>query len=128
MSPRNFTVVCDAAARRLTVTVIGALDADAAAAFVNDLARDGRWHYAVLYDVRRMTTSPEEDEMMLIAGRVETLSREGPRGPLALVGLTIPSQVARMMTYADRLRGSGFKLELFDDIESAERWLDQQTR
>jgi hypothetical protein len=113
--------------RRIFVTVVGALDFVDAADRVAMQAQDGAWSYGVLYDMRRMTTSPTDQEWHLIAGRVRSLNQAGDRGPVAIVGLANPAQVAAIANYAERLRASGVEMAFFDDTQSAEAWLDAHT-
>ena len=109
------------------MTVIGALDFAEAASRVLRQAADGAWSYGVLYDLRRMTTSPTGEEWDRIAGRVRFLNQAADRGPVAVVGLANPTQLAAIATYAERLRASGVDVAFFDETESAEKWLDAHT-
>jgi len=117
----------DDARRRIFVTVVGVLGFVETVSRVSKQAEDGAWSYGVLYDLRRMTTSPTDEEWDQIASRVQSLNQAGDRGPIAIVGLANPLQVAAFAGYADRLRGAGIDVALFDDTQAAEQWLDTRT-
>jgi hypothetical protein len=109
------------------VSVIGPLDFAEAATRVLRQAADGAWRYGVLYDLRRMTTSPTGEEWDRLASRVQYLNQAADRGPVAIVGLANPSQLAAIGGYAEQLRGGGVDVAFFTDTVSAEKWLDAHT-
>jgi len=119
-------VVRDDAAQRLTVTVTGGMTTAETRELMSQQLAHGTWHYGVVYDLERMTTSPNVDELGGLAGHVDMLSRDVRRGPVAIVGLSNPQQVARVGEYCERLKADGFHIALFASIAEAERWLDAQ--
>ena len=116
----------DDSARRLIVTVNGVMTTADTRALMSQQMADGTWGYGVLYDLRRMTTSPSVDDLDGLKGLVDTLNKEVRRGPVAVVGLSIPEQVARVDAYVERLKAAGVQIVRFDDLVKAEEWLIAQ--
>jgi hypothetical protein len=82
---------------------------------------DGTWLYALVVDLR-MGILSIEDRNTLITRMRELSETHGPHGPIALV--TQPTGVANAQAYAIRNK-KVHSVEVFWDIEEANRWLDE---
>jgi hypothetical protein len=83
---------------------------------------EGAWHYGVVVDLRMGILSPADRDALLETMR--TLSKtHGPHGPVALVTRQ-PAGVANAQIFAMRSMAP-HSVEVFWDIEEANRWLDK---
>lgn len=117
------TATRDDAKRRLRWVAIGHVSlADVLEAMARQVA-ENTWTYALLYDARQRTGSLTVDELNQInAALILYWARLGPRGRAAIV--VEPGDFGKSRVYSmigDRLEGEN---EVFDDVATAELWLD----
>jgi hypothetical protein len=118
----------DAARERLQLTAHGSVTLEDLVAVTERQAADGYWRSRVLYDARQRTgpaLTPSETKTLIAL--VESLSaRHGPPGPTAiLVADTAGYGVGLMYAiFGDSIERT---IEIFTDLDTAERWLDRQT-
>ena len=120
----GFDYVRDDHRRRIRVTVRAQMTRRDWLAIIDRQASDGTWSYGLLYDFRQMMEPvPREDaEAAALRVRQHVLGK-GPRGPLAVVAER-PDVLSRSEGYGFLHKRSGIRLEVFWDVEEAERWLD----
>ena len=107
--------------RRIRWTATNPLTLHEVIAQLDQQITEGAWHYGVVVDLR-MGILSSEDRNALIA-RMRVLSEtHGPHGPVALV--TQPTGVANAQVFAMRSKDP-HSVEVFWDIEEANRWLDE---
>lgn len=119
-------VVRDDMRRRLLVTGEGHVSFAQLATFIETQIEQGAWGYSVLHDARAVTTDvrPEDSRLLLT-----TISRAAPgqRGPVAVV--TCDERVrAAVSAHISMARELGLRMAVFQDLESAEAWLDGEER
>jgi len=125
-SPARFDYVRDDAARRIRITAHRSLEAADLIGLVERQVNDGTWAYGTLYDLRGIDSGIRREDAILIAERVQTyVATHGPRGPVALVTRSFGIVGSGQMYALDGLK-SGFKVEVFWDLEEANAWLAGQ--
>jgi hypothetical protein len=123
-----FDYVCDHDRRLIRVTVRATMTRQDWLAIIDRQASEGTWSYGLLYDFRLMMEPVSREDTDAAAARVRqhTLSK-GSRGPLAVVAER-PDVLSRSEGYAFLHKRSGIRLEVFWNVDEAERWLDEQQR
>ena len=108
--------------RRIVVKVAGPFDLAAALAIVAHLAADAGWAYGILYDTHDLTDLPSMTELQTIVDRVQIVTAQRPRGPVAVV---TSDRAAYEMAevYASRLEGK-VNVAVFRTPDDARQWLD----
>ena len=93
-------------------------------AIVDRQATEGTWTYGLLYDFRQLSEPVPLADSEIVAARVrEHSATKGARGPLAIVG-EVPDVLRGSEGYAFVHKDAGIQLEVFWNVEEAERWLD----
>ena len=111
----------DDARRRIVVTMQGPYALPDFLAVIERQQVDHAWAYRALYDLRGMTghpTSADLRQSMSLAAQADQ-----PRGRVAVVTAD-PVMYRRACTYA-ALGRSMMTMEVFRDVDEAERWLDE---
>src|SRR5262245_18323858 len=123
-----FDYVRDDRRRCIRVTVRAKMTRRDWLAIIDRQASEGTWSYGLLYDFRQMMepVSREDTEAAALRVRQHALGK-GPRGPLAVVAEQ-PDVLSRSEGYGFLHKRSGIRLEVFWDVEEAERWLDMHQR
>ena len=107
--------------RRIIIRISGPFDLAAALDMVAHLALDG-WSYSILYDTDHLTSTPTMNELQTIVDRVQIMTAQRPRGPVAIVSSNeTVYQMAQV--YATRLGGK-VNIAVFQSIDDARKWLD----
>jgi hypothetical protein len=111
--------------RRIRVTVHGAISVADGRAIVDRQVESGTWHYTLLCDVRAMPAGLGVSDIAALVRHVqERKATLGPRGAVALVARGA-SIVGLAQIFAFR---EGFaNVNVFWDLDEAERWLDEKT-
>jgi hypothetical protein len=108
--------------RRIIVRFAGPLTADEAGRVADRNHREQVWGYAIVYDLSRVTGTPNRDEVQRIADHVQQRAERRPYGPVAIIAPNATVfALARM--YA-AFAGPGVPLNVFRNSADAERWLD----
>ena len=110
--------------RRVIVTLAGPFDLAATLAIVAYLAADDSWSYGILYDTHDLTGTPTMTELQMIVDRVQSMSAQRPRGPVAVV-TSDPTVYDMAQVYATRLEGK-VSVAVFRSLDEAGQWLDGQ--
>jgi hypothetical protein len=82
---------------------------------------EGAWRYGIVVDLR-MSILAEADRDALLARMLALSETHGPNGPVALV-TNRPADVANAQVFALRSKATS-SIEVFWDIDEANRWLD----
>jgi len=84
------------------------------------------WGYRTLHDARQVRWVPTSEEMQIILAYVDNNSKTlGPRGPVAFVtDGSVLTGFARV--YDSMAEGSSMQGRVFNDVDVALQWLDQQ--
>jgi hypothetical protein len=115
------------AQRRIIVTTIGIVGLDDLLAVVDRQAREGTWHYGMLYDSRRDASVARQTGARARLKHVEAVSRRrGRRGPVAFVTV-MPAAYGMVRMYSTLAGQLHQAVEVFRDIGDAERWLASHT-
>jgi hypothetical protein len=121
-----FTYAKDDTRRRIRVKLHDPIRLDEAIAIVQQQAVDGAWAYHLLYDARGITSPPDSAQAAQVLEHVKRLIAEyGPRGRVALV-TRHPDMIALSQGYAFNAAKTAVEVQVFWDINEAERWLDEQ--
>lgn len=116
----------DDARRRVVETSFGKVTLADMIRVVDQQVTDGVWDYDVVADARsigQVPTSSELREILQHIGMITT--RHGPRGRVALV--TSDPELNRTGTeFAEVCQLIAMELEVFQTIEEATRWLDDE--
>jgi hypothetical protein len=89
--------------------------------------RDGNLDRPELFDARGATTDLTADQIRRLVRRAASMRRAGDVGPTAIVtNSDVVFGMGRM--YSLLADGAGVAAEVFRDLESATRWLDQMAR
>jgi len=113
--------------RRIIVTTIGIVGLDDMMAVVDRQATEGTWQYGILYDSRRVASVASQTDVRAGLRRIELLSRtHGRRGPVAFV-TTMPAAYGMVRMYSTLAGQLHQPVEVFREIEDAERWLESHT-
>ena len=111
--------------RCVRLTVEGAFQMDDVSAVSSRRRDDGTWAYGTILDLRSMTERPTVSDLREVASNVITReSHEGRRGPVAILA-TEPAHYSLACAYA-ALRGSSQTIEVFRDVNEADKWLTVQ--
>ena len=94
-------------------------------AIVDRQISDGAWLFDIVYDVRsQLTGISSAEDVQAGANYVQAqVAAHGPRGAVAIVSRQ-SGIVAAAQIYAHRARG--FDVEVFWDMDDADRWLDHR--
>jgi hypothetical protein len=123
-APARFDYVRDDARRRIRVTAHQPLQGDDLIAIVDRQVHEDTWSYGFLYDLRAVQGTTPKADVRAVADHVLThVQVQGPRGPVALVTRTVDT-VATLQIYAFLSAKTGVTVEVFWDLDEAERWLD----
>ena len=123
--PFDFSVDHDR--RRVTIVAHDPLSVDDVLATLDRQAAQA-WSYAVLHDARATTWVPNASEVIRVLNYVRNTARRlsQSRGAVAIVA---PQQglfgMARMYSIYGK-NDYALQVEVFNDIEAAERWLDSR--
>ena len=113
--------------RRIVVTTIGIVGIDDLLAVIDRQGREGTWQYGILYDSRRVASVASQTDVRAGLKHVEALSRtHGRRGPVAFV-TTMPAAFGMVRMYSTLAGQLHQAVEVFRDIDDAERWLATHT-
>jgi hypothetical protein len=114
------------AARRLVIISSGQVTFEEVRDTLDRQASEGIWSYAALWDARKALTDPTIDELRRMVLHVGALTAScGPRGQVAIV--TSSESFARMgRVYAGLGHLTALRVQVFDTLEHAEAWLDQE--
>jgi hypothetical protein len=86
---------------------------------------ENAWRFGVLADARLMSRALEIDDIRVLVSLVRAfVAAHGPRGPVAFVARQ--SQVISAGQLYRMFGGEPDSLEVFWDLQEAERWLDEQ--
>ena len=110
----------DDANRCVIVTMEGTFDKAEGFDILERLRLEDVGHYAVLYDLRRMTGQPTIEDMRLLR-KEEVRATEGSRGPIAVVA-SDPDMYSVACTYAAIGRPQ-LSVGVFRDRKEAEAYL-----
>ena len=113
--------------RRFTAIGQGALDATDILAFMSSLRVVDFRSYALLFDFTAATVDVTADDLSVIAAHGEAVRAEdGPRGPVALVGIRpgVYELATLYRTLADIPNLPA--LRVFKTRDGADRWLQQE--
>jgi hypothetical protein len=119
-----YKYVRDDERRRIRITIDDTSTVDDWIASVDRQLGEGAWAFAVLVDARLQSKIPSVDEVRSFLKHVrELVDLYGPRGPLAIVA-TGSGPIAGAQIY--KAVGEKRDLEIFWDVDQAQRWLDEQ--
>jgi len=108
--------------RRIIVRFAGPLTADDAGRVADRNRREQVWDYAIVYDLSRVTSTPNRHEIQRIADYVQQHAERRPCGPVAIIAPNaVLFALARMYAAFARL---DVPLNVFRNAVDAERWLD----
>jgi hypothetical protein len=122
--PHSFQI--DRSSRRVTIVGSDPVALPDVLALLDRQIAEGAWSYGTLHDARSVSWQPTADDVRMIVAYVDNNSRTlGPRGSVAFVaGSGALSGMAQM--YSKIVAGSALHAEVFADVDSARRWLDEQ--
>lgn len=110
------------------MTTIGIVGLDDLLAVIARQAGEGTWQYGMLYDSRRVASVASQTDVRAGLKQVEALSRtHGRRGPVAFV-TTVPAAFGMVRMYSTLAEQLHQAVEVFREIEDAERWLATHTQ
>jgi hypothetical protein len=125
-TPARFEYVRDDARRRIRVTAHQPLRAEDFIAIVDRQVREHTWAYGILYDLRAVHEATSKADARSGADHLRNyVTVHGTRGAVALVTRTV-DMVGTGQMYAFLGAKIGFHVEVFWDLDAAERWLDAQ--
>jgi hypothetical protein len=115
----------DDARRRIVVTAAGEFTFDAWRETVDRQVAEGVWDYPVLQDARELTEpGPRTSVIQRMADYVRELTqRHGRRGPVAILVARSDVMFGNGRMYS-QLTESAIDVEVFDDYDAADLWLD----
>ena len=117
----------DDARRRVVVTIQGAFQLDDILVIMERLRSEDTWAYGVLYDLRHVVGYPTMEDLQHKLAQAATREGEGPRGPVAFLA-TKPILYSRLCTYTALTRKTtGAAVEVFRDLDEADKWLTATT-
>ena len=117
----------DDARRRVVVTIQGAFQLDDILAIMERLHSEDTWAYGLLYDLRHVDGYPTMEDLQHKLAQAATREGEGPRGPVAFLA-TKPILYSRLCTYTALTRKTtGAAVEVFRDLDEADKWLTATT-
>jgi hypothetical protein len=120
----GFDYVRDDARRRIRVTTHHWLPLEDLTAIIDRQAGEGTWSYGMIYDLRCLRgPAPTGDAPKLVDYILAQITRLGPRGPVAFVTRSA-DLLGIAYRYARVSEKVGFEVEVFWDLDEAERWLD----
>lgn len=120
-----FEYARDERMRRIRVTAMGELDTGHFAAILRRQIDEQTWHYAMLYDFRRLTDAIQLDlDAPVITSVFRSLIAFGERGPVAVVSTTAVV-TDWLQSYRKQAVRAGMRMEVFSDLADAEAWLTQ---
>lgn len=116
--------VRDDSQRRIRITLIEPFTFDDLIASIERQFADGAWRYGLLINMRSTTDAPPPSEIRSFVSRIaELVAVHGPRGPIAIVAKTARAvSSAQVAAFFDRVES----IEVFWDLDDAQRWLDEQ--
>ena len=111
--------------RRIRITVRQTLRPEDTVEIIDRQVRENAWVYPMLYDLRAIHADTPKAEVGALADYVrEKVALHGARGPVAVVTRQI-EMIAMARMYEAWV---GFRVEVFWDIDEAERWLADPSR
>jgi len=118
-----FDYTRDDARRRIRLRAIDPIIVSEVLAVLARQVAEQAWHYGMLVDARLATLRIADNPTYL--ARVQELETEhGPHGPVAVV-TTKPANIAAAKAYAiQSAPTSSMEVDVFWDLDDAERWLD----
>jgi hypothetical protein len=109
--------------RRLRVTLKRTLGAAELISIVDRQVEENAWSYGTLYDLRLLDRAIDRRSAIEVAAHVQKVAEQhGRRGPVAIVTRKV-DVVAAGHAYALDSTRQGRAVEVFWDIDDAERWL-----
>jgi hypothetical protein len=112
----------DDARRRVVVTIQGEFQPDDILAIIERLRSEDTWAYGVLYDLRHVVGYPTMEDLQRIVAQAASREGEGPRGAVALLA-NKPILYSRLCTYTALTRKTTRAVEVFRDVDEADKWL-----
>ena len=113
--------------RRIRILVRDPISEAEAIAVIDRQAADRAWDYGVLYDARSYLNRMLSDLPKIAAHVRDLASQHGPRGPVAIVTRDA-TMVGVGQIYAGLGEKAGFEVQVFWDVDEAERWLESRKR
>ena len=112
--------------RRVVITVQGALQTSDMLAAIERQRAENTWSYATLFDLRRVAGHPTVAELrdLMSQASVHPMAAGRP-GPIALLATEV-ILYNRLCVYAALTQGK-LTLEVFRDVDEADRWLAAHT-
>jgi hypothetical protein len=118
-----FQFTRDDGRRRVRVTLNRTLGAAELISIVDRQVEENAWTYGTLYDLRLIDIAIDRRSAIEVAEHVQTLAEQhGRRGPVAFVTRKV-DVVAAGHAYALDSTRQGRAVDVFWDIDDAERWL-----
>jgi hypothetical protein len=114
----------DDARRRIRVTPRGRFVLAEAIEAVDRQWRENVWHYGVLNDLSAVSGACASTEMQQLGEHLQQIAAGRPRGPIAIV--TNDPAVFGMCRMYSTLTSGVIDVNVFDTVEAATAWLDQQ--
>jgi hypothetical protein len=114
------------ARRRVVVTEHGVLKTSDMLAVIERQRAEDTWNYGTLFDLRRTAEPPTVAELrdLMSQAPVHPMAAGRP-GPIALLA-TEAILYSRLCSYAALTQGK-LTIEVFRDVDEADRWLATQT-
>jgi hypothetical protein len=113
--------------RRVVITVQGAVQTSEMLTVIERQRAEDTWNYGTLFDLRRVEGHPTVAELRDLMRQASAHAPAAWRpGPVALLA-TEATLYNRLCTYAALTQGK-LTLEVFRDLDEADRWLATQTR
>ncbi len=113
------------AERLVTVKAEGEITLKEGEEYLDALVVNGAMPYRKLFDCTNMRPSVSDDEMMLLGARMQAYVATLKGGPLAFV-VTRPEMHDYVRRYLNLATGAERPAKIFDNVEQARRWLDEQ--
>ena len=123
----KFEIERDDERRQLIVTLSGVVTLDEVSPLITAVRDENASTYGVLYDARALDVDGEVTAYS-IRDLAATARVRAPLGRTAIAIVTTSEALHRLARmYASLIEGSGYRVEVFADRESATRWLDDNT-
>jgi hypothetical protein len=123
----KFDIERDDERRQLIVTLSGAVTLDEVSQLITAVRDENASTYGLLYDARALDVDGEVTAYY-IRDLAATARVRAPLGGTAIAIVTTSEALHRLARmYASLIEGSGYRVEVFADRESATRWLDDNT-
>jgi hypothetical protein len=123
----KFEIERDDERRQLIVTLSGVVTLDEVSPLITAVRDENASTYGLLYDARALDVDGEVTAYS-IRDLAATARVRAPLGRTAIAIVTTSEALHRLARmYASLIEGSGYRVEVFADRESATRWLDDNT-